>query len=141
MTIPQLSIFIENQTGTLLRVLQLLKQSEIQIVASTIADTAEYGIFRLICTKPMEAYNRLREAGYAVALSDVFAVQLENRPGSAADAIETISKFLVGITYMYTFVHNGKAILIFRTDNPQLAREAIMQNNLNHIDEKDLEAL
>ena len=49
MTIPQLSIFIENRSGTLITVLEVLKQAGIQIIASTIADTAEYGIYRLIC--------------------------------------------------------------------------------------------
>ena len=50
MTIRQLSIFIENQSGTLQKVLELVKQSRIQIIACTIADTAEYGIFRIICS-------------------------------------------------------------------------------------------
>lgn len=43
MTIPQLSIFIENRSGTLIKVLDALKEANIQIVASTIADTAEIG--------------------------------------------------------------------------------------------------
>ena len=55
MTINQLSIFIENRSGTLIKVLQVLKQAGIQIVASTIADTAEYGIYRLICSEPLRA--------------------------------------------------------------------------------------
>ena len=63
MTIHQLSIFIENRAGTLVKVLKLLKQANIQIIASTIADTAEYGIYRLICSEPMRAYKELQEAG------------------------------------------------------------------------------
>ena len=50
MIIRQLSIFIENRKGTLVNVLQVLKEAHIQIVASTIADTVEYGIYRMICT-------------------------------------------------------------------------------------------
>ena len=84
MTINQLSIFIENRAGTLVKVLNILKQSSIQIVASTIADTAEYGIYRLICSEPARAYQELKSAGVAVALSDVFALELDNEPGCAA---------------------------------------------------------
>ena len=73
MTIQQLSIFIENRSGTLVNVLQVLKNANIQIVASTIADTAEYGIYRIICTEPQRAFQALKDAGVAVALSDVFA--------------------------------------------------------------------
>ena len=65
MTIHQLSIFIENRSGTLVKVLQVLKQAQIQIIASTIADTAEYGIYRLICSEPIRAYEELKKAGVA----------------------------------------------------------------------------
>ena len=138
MTINQLSIFIENRSGTLIKVLEVLKQSGIQIVASTIADTAEYGIYRLICSEPIRAFDELKKAGIAAAMSDVFAIELDNQPGRAADAIEIFSKAGISITYMYSFLFNGKGILIFRTDNSEQARESIMQNNLKFIAEEDL---
>ena len=138
MTIHQLSIFIENRSGTLLKVLDVLKQANIQIVASTIADTAEYGIYRLICSEPLRAYEELKKAGVAVALSDVFAIELDNQPGRAADAVETFSKAGISITYLYSFLLNGKGILIFRTDNAEQARETISQNSLKFIAEEDL---
>ena len=131
MTINQLSIFIENRSGTLIKVLEVLKQSGIQIVASTIADTAEYGIYRLICSEPQRAYEELKKAGIAVAQSD-------NPPGRAADAVEAFSKAGISITYLYSFLLNGKGILIFRTDNAEQAREAIMQNGLKFIAEEQL---
>lgn len=138
MTIHQLSIFIENRSGTLVKVLEVLKNAQIQIIASTIADTAEYGIYRLICSEPIRAYEELKKAGIAVALSDVVALELDNVPGRSHDAIEIISKTGVSITYMYTFLFNGKGIMVFRTDNPEEAREAIILNNLKFISEKDL---
>ena len=118
--------------------LEVLKQSGIQIVASTIADTAESGIYRLICSEPIRAFDELKKAGIAVAMSDVFAIELDNQPGRAADAIEIFSKAGISITYMYSFLFNGKGILIFRTDNSEQARESIMQNNLKFIAEEDL---
>ena len=138
MTINQLSIFIENRSGTLIKVLEVLKQSGIQIVASTIADTAEYGIYRLICSEPQRAHEELKKAGIAVAQSDVFAIELDNQPGRAADAVEAFSKAGISITYLYSFLLNGKGILIFRTDNAEQAREAIMQNGLKFIAEEQL---
>ena len=138
MTINQLSIFIEDRSGTLIKVLEVLKQSGIQIIASTIADTAEYGIYRLICSEPLRAFEELKKAGVAVALSDVFAIELDNQPGRAADAVETFSKAGISITYMYSFLLNGKGILIFRTDNRETARETIILNNLKFIAEQDL---
>ena len=141
MTVHQLSIFIENRSGTLIKVLEALKQAQIQIIASTIADTAEYGIYRLICSEPLRAYEELKKAGVAVALSDVCALELDDEPGRAADAVKAFSDAGISIAYMYTFLLRGKGILIFRTDNAEKAREAILLNNLKFIVEKDLTSL
>jgi hypothetical protein len=138
MTINQLSIFIENRSGTLIKVLEALKDAKIQIIASTIADTAEYGIYRLICSEPTRACECLKQAGVAVALSDVFAIELDNEPGRAADAVQAFSKAGISITYMYSFLLRGKGILVFRTDNNEHAAQVIEQDNLRGIDESAL---
>ena len=63
MTIKQLSIFIENKSGTLIKVLDILSKGGIQIIASTVADTQDYGIYRVLCNHPTQAFLMLREAG------------------------------------------------------------------------------
>ena len=141
MTIHQLSIFIENKSGSLVKVLDLLRRLGVQIIASTIPDTAENGIYRVICSEPLRAFEGLKDAGIPVALSDVFALVLENKPGSAADAIELFTNEGISITYMYTFLLKGKGIIVFRTDNADKTRETIILNNLTFIAEKDLSAL
>ncbi|MBQ0126883.1 MAG: amino acid-binding protein [Bacteroidales bacterium] len=141
MTVNQISIFIENKSGTLVKVLKLLKSEGIQLIASTIADTAEYGIFRIICSAPDRAYNVLKEAGVAVSLCEVFAIQLDDVPGRAADAIGLFANEGISIAYLYSFLLKGKGVLIFRTDNADRAREVIAKNNLKAIPEKDLSLL
>jgi hypothetical protein len=141
MTIHQLSIFIENRSGTLIKVLDALKEAHIQIIASTIADTAEYGIYRLICSEPMRACEELKKANVAVALSDVFAIEIDDQPGRAADAVKTFSEAGISIAYMYSFLLRGKGILIFRTDDNEKAVSVIKTNNLKSISETDLSAL
>ena len=141
MTIPQLSIFIENRSGTLIKVLDALKEANIQIIASTIADTAEYGIYRLICSEPMRAYEELKKADVAVALSDVFAIEIDDKPGRAAEAVKVFSEAGISITYMYSFLLRGKGILIFRTDDGEKAISVINANNLKSIDESALTQL
>lgn len=138
MTVHQLSVFIENKSGTLLRVLELLKEAKIQLIASTISDTVEYGIYRIICSEPMRAYETLRQAGISANLSDVFAIMLDNRPGRAADAIRSLSEASIGISYLYSFLLSGKGILVFRTDNPDLTRQVILEKGLNYIEEQHL---
>ena len=138
MTISQLSIFLENRTGTLLKVLDLMKQSKIQMIACTIAETAEYGIFRIICSEPQRACAELKQAGLAVAISDVFALELDNQPGGAANVVRFLGDAGVDITYMYAFLLGGRGILVFRTDEADLARKVIADNKLPYITETEL---
>ena len=138
MTIHQLSIFLENTTGTLIQVLRHLKEANVQLVSTTIADTAEYGILRIICSEPLRACEELKKAGVAVALSDVFALQIDNNPGAAADAVELFSRAGIGLTYIYTFLLRNKGILVFRTDKPELTAKTIEDNHLPTISEEEL---
>lgn len=141
MTVHQLSVFIENKSGTLLKVLQLLKEGNIQLIASTISDTVEYGIYRIICSNPHKAFGILKDAGITANISEVFAITLDNTPGQAADAIQSFTEAGIGISYLYSFLLGGKGILIFRTDNNAKAREVILEKNLNYVQEKDLSLL
>ena len=138
MTIHQLSVFIENKSGTLLQVLKLLKEANIQLIASTISDTVEYGIYRIICSEPLRAYETLKQAGISASLSDVFAITLDNQPGRAADAIRSFTRAGIGISYLYSFLLAGKGILVFRTDDTGKTREVILRDRLSYVEEKDL---
>ena len=137
MRIKQLSIFIENQSGTLIQVLELLGKSRIQMVACTIAETADYGIFRIICSEPDRACSELKAAGLAVAISEVFAIEMNDRPGGAADAVKAFSDAGIEITYMYAFLLDGKGIMIIRTDETEKAREVITKQGLPYLCAKD----
>ena len=138
MTIHQLSIFIENKAGRLVKILNILKDGGIQIIASTVSDTVEYGLYRIICDKPSQAYRLLREHGISVTMNDVFAIQIDNAPGQAALLFETFSKADINISYMYSFMLKGKGIIIFRTSDTEKAREVISLNKINFISEENL---
>lgn len=140
-TVQQLSIFVENKSGTLLHVLELFKEAKIQLIASTISDTVEYGIYRLICSEPQRALEVLKTAGISANVSEVFAITLDNVPGRAADAIRLISNVGISISYLYSFMLSGKGILIFRTDNAEKTNQVIQENDLNPLDNEKLLAL
>lgn len=141
MTIHQLSVFIENKSGTLVKVLNLLKEAGIQLIATTIADTTDYGICRIICSEPTRAYETLKDVGIAVSLCEVFAIELDDEPGRAAEAIGIFAGEGISIAYLYSFLLNGRGVLIFRTDNEQKAAETIVRSKLRVIPEKDLSKL
>lgn len=137
MTVKQLSIFIENKEGTLTKVLDLLSKAGIQIIASTIADTKDYGIYRVLCDKPTQAYLILKENGINVQLADVIALSIDDVPGRAAEAVKTLSAANVNILYLYSFLWKGKGVLILRTDNSEKANETIIINKMSFLTEAD----
>ena len=140
MTIKQLSIFIENKGGTLIKVLDLLSKAGIQIIAYTVADTKDYGIYRVLTNNPAQAYLILKDAGINVQLSEVFALSIDDQPGRAAETIKEISDAGVSILYLYSFLWKGKGVLVFRADQSEKAKESIMLNKLTFLTEEDFRA-
>lgn len=133
MTIRQLSIFIENKSGTLIKVLDLLSKAGIQIIASTVADTQEYGIFRVICDNPSKAYLLLKEEGINLQLTDVFALYVDDKPGAAAETLKILSNSGIAISYIYTFLLQEKGVLVFRTSDMDKTNEVISLNKLKSV--------
>ena len=126
----QLSIFIENKRGTLLTVLNALKGAGIQIIASTISDTQDFGIYRIICDDPERAFIVLKEQGITATLTDVFAIQLEDKPGEAARVLALFAEADISIAYMYSFLLSGKGILVFRTSDTEKTKQVIKEKAL-----------
>ena len=137
MTIKQLSIFIENKSGTLIRVLDLLSRANIQIIASTIADTQDYGIYRVLCSAPGQAFLILKDNGINVQLADVMAITIDDEPGRAALAVKALSDAGVNILYMYSFLWKGKGVLTMRTDEVALAEKVIQENAIQLLNETE----
>ena len=138
MTIQQLSVFIENKPGTMLQILKLLTQQGIQLLAVNIADTVEYGIFRIICSEPAAAYQVLKATGISVTLTEVFAIELDDEVGELAKTLEIFNQESISITYLYSFLLNGKGIMIFRTMDGEKTTQVIQQNGMKYITEKNL---
>ena len=128
--IQQVSVFIENRTGTLNEVLGILKEAQIQLYAISIADTADYGICRLICDRPEDALQALVIKGVAAAVSPVCAVELDNTPGAAADMVALFAKEGLSLAYLYTFLYENRPIMIFRTDDADKARNILQASGL-----------
>ncbi len=117
MIIKQLSIFLENKSGRLTEVTEVLGQENINISALSIADTAEYGILRLIVNNPDKAVQALREKDFSVNLTDVIALIIPDEPGSLAKALKILSAAGISIEYMYAYSFGDKASVIIRTED------------------------
>jgi hypothetical protein len=123
MKIQQLSIFAENRPGHLAGPCRLLADNGVDIRALALADTQTFGILRLIVSDPAKATRVLEAAGHVVKTTEVLAIPVADRPGGLADVLAALAGTAVNIEYMYAFPfgHEGKAVLIFRFDDPDAA--------------------
>ncbi len=138
MTVNQISIFIENKYGKLADIFSLLASADIRVVATTVADTSEFGILRIIVNEPHKAYKILKEANVSVNLTEVFAIKIDNTAESLAKVLQQITQKGISVEYIYCFSHKEQSMLILRTNNESATRDAIRTNNLEMISESEL---
>jgi len=125
--IQQLSVFLENRSGRAAEMARLLGEARHNMRALMIADTAEYGVARILCDRPLAARGTLHEAGFGVSLTRVVAVEAPDRPGGLADVLELFGREGLNIEYAYAFVEpkGAGAIQVFRLDEPDRAQDAL----------------
>ncbi len=123
MKIHQLSLFLENKPGRLLEPCRMLAGAGIDIRTLSVADTEQFGILRMIVSDWKKAEALLKDAGCAVKVTEVLAVEVPDRPGGLAEVLGVFENSGVNIEYMYafTFGRRDKAVLIFRFDKPDEA--------------------
>ena len=119
MGIKQISVFLENTTGRLSEVAKTLADSQINLRAISIADTADFGILRLIVDKTEKAVDALNAAGFTTRQTDVVAVEIEDVPGSLAKLMDIFRQSQVNIEYLYASLEGqaGKAVVIFKLED------------------------
>ncbi len=128
MTIQQISVFLENRAGQLAEVTELLAQHGVNLRAIHVAETADYGVLRIIVNKPEEAVSVLKSHGLIVSLTNVLGVGIDDEPGAFSKAVQALAAENINIEYMYAFIGRSKdkAYVIIRADQEEKAA-AILQ--------------
>ena len=132
MEIKQISVFLENTTGRISEVTRTLANAGINLRAISIADTADFGILRLIVDKTDEAVNALSTAGFTTRQTSVAAVEIDDVPGSLAKLMELFQKSQVNIEYLYASLEGkgGKAVVIFKLEDHDKGFKILRDNGL-----------
>lgn len=140
MPIKQLSLFVENQPGSLSKVCQVLKENRINISTLSLADTREYGILRLLIQEHDRARVVLEKAGYVVKVTDVLALTVPDHPGGLADTLAILDTHALSVEYMYAFTYgrSNKAIIVFRFENPDKAVEQLKDEPIELVRAEEL---
>jgi len=136
MGIKQISVFLENSAGRLAEVTRVLADAGINLRAMSIADTADFGILRLIVDKCSEALEALNKAGFTTRASDVVAVEIDDSPGSLARVMELFKDAMVNIEYLYASLEGeiGKAVVILKLEDHQKGTQILRDNKVSMLE-------
>ncbi len=132
MTTKQLSVFIENKTGRINDVTRILGANGINMTAFSIAENADFGIMRIVVSNVENAVKVLREAKFAVSLTDVVCLQCSNTPGSLAKILDALAVENVFIEYMYAFSQGEIASVVIRPTDIETCIKVLEAHNIHN---------
>ena len=138
MHIQQLSVFLEDKSGRLTELTRILAENDVNITALSVAETADYGIVRMVVGRPELAKKALEKAGFSIGLTDVVCVSIPDRPGSLYHILEILTDEKINIDYMYAFSNNDVALAVIRAANMQLVTEVLQKNRMKMLSKSDL---
>ena len=112
----QISVFLENRAGQFAEITGILAENGIDLRAISIAETADYGILRMIVDNAEKTTSLLMQHGYLLSMTPVLVVAVPDQPGGIAPVLATMAEGNIDIEYMYSlFTHiEGKAYIVFR---------------------------
>ena len=135
MLIKQLSIFLENRSGCLHEIADVIGQADINIHSLSVADASDFGVLRLIVNEPERAAEVLRENGVTVGLTDVIAIEVPDKPGGFASVMAAFDDLGINVEYMYAFVEKKQdnAIMVFRVEDVEATCKSLIDKGVKII--------
>ena len=102
MKVTQLTVFLENRSGRLAEIADLLGKAGINIRGFSTTEAAEYGIVRLIVAEPERARQLLHDAGFTTHFSQVICVSVPDEPGGLARVLDELAAQGISVDYLYS---------------------------------------
>lgn len=142
MTVTQLSVFIENRQGRLGEVLRVLKESKVNILSISLADTTDYGLLRLIVNDPARGRDILIDAGFSSMLTEVLILKVPHVTGGLQEVLELIAAQDINIEYMYGLsVGGADAAIVMKTNQLSAACDLFHKERIETVTRDELSKL
>ncbi len=142
MSIKQISVFVENKPGAMSAMTAVLAENNIDMRALSLAETADFGIVRIIVDNVYTATTVLKDAGYIHSVTSVLGVRIPNVPGGVNKVLNILTEAEVNVEYMYAFLgkkEKNHAYMIFRVQDDALATAALMAQGITTLNQEDIE--
>ena len=140
MNIHQISVFLENRSGQLAQITKLMAAAGVDIRAISIAETADYGLARMIVDDSQKASNILLSHGDILSMTPVYAVEVPDQPGGLAELLALLAESHIDVEYMYSlfFHEKGKACMVLRVSNEPMFLSVLGTNRVRIVGMKEL---
>lgn len=140
MTIPQISVFLENKAGQLADITGILSENQVNMRAINIAETTDYGVLRLIVDDASRASSILLEQGFILTMTPVVGVAVPDTPGGLSRVLGVISDAGIDVEYMYSVFgqKDGQACMIFRVADSDGMTAVLEKSGISTISGEDL---
>lgn len=127
----QLTVFIENRSGRLSEVLNVLKENNVNILSLSLADTTEFGLLRLIVDNARLGKEKLSEKGFSSLLSDVSIIKIPHKAGSLQALLKIIDENGVNIEYMYGLsIESNEAHVVLKASDTSKVDKILTENGV-----------
>lgn len=138
--VRQISVFVDNKPNRLAGVMQLLKESEINLRALSLADTKDFGILRIIVNDTDKAVRILKEAAYAVTVTEILAISIPDSPGQLSRVLDILGADGVNLEYLYAFIGKSDRSVSFviRVDDNIHAADTLTRGGIIQLTENDI---
>ncbi|MBP2651493.1 MAG: amino acid-binding protein [Firmicutes bacterium] len=139
MIVRQISVFLENRQGTLAKALSVLHDNGVNLRAMTVADTADFGIMRIVVNEPEKVEKILQAADYAVKITPVLALKVEDAPGELMNKVQELADGGISVEYVYAFATADPdgARVVFKVDKLEQAYKILIGKNIVNSDDSN----
>ncbi len=143
MKVKQIAVFLENKSGRMAEITSVLARNGINIRAMSLADTADFGILRLIVNDTDNAKQILKDNGFTVGMTEVLVIEVVDKPGGLASVLQTIKENDLNIEYMYAFTQKSgeTGLIIFRFDEIDNAITALSKSGVRILSGEEVYAI
>lgn len=143
MAIKQITVFVQNQKGTVVSVTDILSKNNVNLRALSIAETEDFGILRLIVNDESTAEKVLKENGYLIKVIDVLGVKIGDEPGKLTSALDVLDKANINVEYLYAFMARTEkhAYVVLRVEENEEAENVLVNAGFKMITEADITKL
>lgn len=135
MNVTQISVFLENRAGQLSNITRVLSENGVDLRAINIAETADYGVLRLIPADAQKASAVLLENGFIMAMTPVIAVAVPDRPGGLNSLLEALAEENIGIEYMYSVFssNSGEALMVLQVGEAEKVADILSKHEFKTV--------